>query len=710
MKTEYSMLHVEIREGVAICRVAPPPRNAFSEALATDLGEVLRNAMQDGDIHSIVLTGTGGHFIGGTDIGDISRTRDRDACLLRTRDYHRLLDAVETAGKPVIAAIGGHCSRAGLEVAMACHYRLAEPGLRLGLLEVRFGLIPGLGGTQRLPRLVGIKKALRMITEARDISAEEARRLGLVDELAEPGTLIERSLTAARLFSSGRINFRMRTTSRRFDKLLNIAEKQEIVGAVRDRLEETAKGYPAPFKALEAVERGLGINFRGDIEMETELYCDCLLSDVSRNLVALFQNTRTAGQIARVRGETPRRIKKVGVLGCGNLGPPVAALLIRSGYDVRLWGNDAADLRGGAEKVRAIFARDARRREVDPRIVENLLASRFHPVDRLERMSDAALVIEAGPEILEIKQGLLRRLEKICGPDTVLGTATSALPVREIAALLERPERALGLRFFSPPGKIQLLEITLGRRTDDVALATAVDFARRCGKIPFIANDGPGFFASRLLFTLVAEACFLVADGVNPFRIDKAMTEFGLPIGPIQLCDVIGADLVVTVSRHFSAALGRRWPIPPLLESLAATGGLGRKTGLGWYDYNADAPTLNLRYLEAVKSHLAKRGIAPRKMGLAAIQARLLARGVNEGAFMMEEGIKATPAAMDLAAVYGAGFPPYRGGLFRYADDRGLSRIAELLRNLAAEKGPRFSPAPLLQDMATRGKRFYDDG
>jgi 3-hydroxyacyl-CoA dehydrogenase/enoyl-CoA hydratase/carnithine racemase len=709
VKTDFHALDIEIREGVAICRVAPPPKNAFSARLADALSEMLEAVMGNGDVQALVLTGTGGHFIGGADIGDLLRTRDREACLKRVRGFHRLLGSIEAAGKPVIAAINGHCSRAGLEVAMACHYRLAAEGLRLGLLDVRFGLIPGLGGTQRLPRLVGVKQALRMITEARDIPVDEARKLGLVDEVAPADVLIDRALTAARMFSLGRINFRMRMTSRRFDKLLSVSEKQEIIGAARDRLAETAKGYLAPFKAVDALERGLGLNFRGDIEMEAELHCDCVLSDVSRNLITLFLNTRTAGRISRVRDEKPARIKKVGVLGCGNLGPAVAALLLRAGFEIWLWGGDGADLRRGAEAVRGQFARDVRRREIDVRVVENLLSTRFHPVGRLEKMAAVDLVVEAGPEDLEIKQKLLRRLEPHLRPETVIGTATSALSVREIVAPLERPERSLGLRFFNPPGKIQLVEITHAPRTDDAALATAVEFVRRCGKTPFITSDGPGFFASRLLFTLVSESFFLVADGVNPFSIDKAMTEFGLPIGPIQLCDVIGIDLVETVSRHLAETLGRRWPVPPLVAELAATGGVGRKTGLGWYDYNADSPTLNFRYLDVVKAHLAARGISPRKMGPEAIQARLLARAVNEGAFMIGEGISATPAAMDLAVVYGAGFPPYRGGLFRYADARGVSRITELLQTLAAEKGPRFSPADLLKNMARRGQRFHDD-
>ncbi|MFP4306441.1 MAG: 3-hydroxyacyl-CoA dehydrogenase NAD-binding domain-containing protein [Desulfococcaceae bacterium] len=709
MKTDFQHLTVEIRDGVAIGRVAPPPKNAFSETLASDLSELVQAVLSDPEVQALILTGTGRHFIGGADIGALLRLRDRNTCLGQVRRYHCLLTAVETAGKPVIAAINGNCSRSGLEVAMACHYRVAVQGRRLGLLEVRFGLIPGLGGTQRLPRLVGIKQALRMITEAQDIPAAEARNLGLVDEVAEPEELIDRALTAARLFSSGRINFRMRMTSRRFDKLLSVTEKQEIIGSVRDRLEETARGYLAPFKAVEAVERGLGINFRGDIELESELYCECLLSDVSRNLIALFQNTKTAGQISRVQGEKPRKIKRVGVLGCGNLGPGVAGLLLQAGFEVWLWGNGEEDLRRAAEQVRARFARDVRKRRVDARAAETLISTRFHPATQIERMDRCDLVVEAGPEALEIKQGLLRRLEKSCGPETVLGTATSVLSVGEIAALLENPERAVGIRFFSPPGKIQLLEITSSRRTDDRVLATCVDFARRCGKVPFVTADGPGFFVSRLLFTLVGEACFLVADGVNPFSIDKAMTEFGLPIGPIQLCDVIGVDLVETVSRHLSGRLGRRWPAPPLVPQLAATGGLGRKTGLGWYDYNAEIPTLNLKYLEVVKDHLSAEKRAPRKMAPEAIQARLLARAVNEAVFMMEEGVKSTPAAMDLAVVYGMGFPPYRGGLFRYADARGVSRITELLQNLAAEKGARFSPAARLREMVKKGRLFHDD-
>lgn len=709
MKNEFATLRILLDGDIAVIRVNPPPLNQISARLLEEMRQAFEQVLEDPAVKGIVLTGSESHFISGMDISWTPSLETKAACLSRIALGHRLLRAIESGSKPVVAAINGNCSRGSLEIALGCHYRIGVTGARLGMLEVRFGLIPMMGGTQRLPRLVGLAKALDMITEARDISADEAHQAGLIDEIDSPEDLMDRAESAVRQFILGRVHYRMYVTASRDDKLPALEEKQALLTQCRERLRQSAKGYSAPFKALDALEQGLSHDIEADLQREAELFCECALSPDSKNLINLYRNTRNAGAFYEIHGGNPAKIRTVGILGSGDMGSGLAAYLLEHGIEVRLWEDHDAGLRKGAAAIRRRFDRAVRKKRIHPRLAEQLIGERLRGSTSLEDLQGVDLAIDTGLDALSVKRNLFQRLEAACGEDTLLAICASVISLGPIASVLDRPRRMIGLRFFKPPDRIRLLEITRDAVTPDDVSAAVLKFARKIRKIPVVVNDGPGGFAYRQILTIVSEFAHLVSEGVNPFSIDRAATEFGLPIGIAQMCDLIGMDEVVNACRYLSESLGSHWPMPPLFEDLFATGCFGRKTGSGWYDYGSDAPTLNFEYLKVVRAHMKAHEIQPRSMTEEEILDQLLARSVNEGARMMEEGISDRVGDMDMAMVYGAGFPPYRGGIFRHADSAGISRIHEKLLKLAAEKGLRFEPAERVREMARSGQRFYSD-
>ncbi|MFW5854950.1 MAG: enoyl-CoA hydratase-related protein [Thermodesulfobacteriota bacterium] len=709
MKNEFTTLRIIVDGDIAVIRIHPPPLNQISPLLIEEMRQAFERVHKDPEVKGIILTGTGSDFISGMDISWAPRLESKRVCLDQIASGHGLIRLIERGPKPVVAAMNGNCSRGALEIALGCHYRIGAEGARLGMLEVRFGLIPMMGGTQRLPRLVGMQKALEMITEARDIPVEEAKKSGLIEETAPAEALAARSESAVRQFILGRINFRFCMTSGRSDRLPTEAEKVRMAAECRERLVHSAKGYLAPFKALKAMADGLSPNFGADLEREADCFCDCALSSDSKNLITLYLNTRNAGAFYAIHGGIPKKIRTVGVLGGGDMGSGIAALLLERGMAVRLWDDHEAGLRRGMAAVHQQFSRALRKGRISVRQAEVLLRDRLKGSISLGDLEGIDLALDTGWDALSVKRNLFQRLEAACGEDTLLGICASTVPLGPIASVLERPDRLIGLRFFKPPDRIRLLEVSRTAITPDDVLATVLKFARKMRKVPVVVNDGPGGFTYRQVLTMINEFGFLVSEGVNPFSIDRAATEFGLPIGIAQMSDLIGMDEVVKASRCLSETLGETWPLPPIFDKLYATGCYGRKTGSGWYDYGSDRPTLNFEYLKVVKAHLKNQGISPKAMAETEILNQLLTRSLNEGVRMMEEGFSDRPGDLDMAMVYGAGFPAYRGGIFRYADAAGMFNIHETLVALAAEKGPRFQPAEQVREMARSGQRFYSD-
>jgi 3-hydroxyacyl-CoA dehydrogenase/enoyl-CoA hydratase/carnithine racemase len=708
MKTEYQTIRVASRDNVAVFTMNNPPVNQLSTQFRSDLAEAFGEAYGDDDVQAIVLTGVGKNFIAGADITEIQHIENKEELVSGMMEGMKFMNHIETGPKPVVAAINGNCLGGGLEIAMCCHYRVAVKGINLGQPEVQIGLIPGAGGTQRLPRLIGLRYALEMITIGKPIKAEVAHQRGLVDEVADPEELVDVALKAAGRFIAGELNLNARATRNRHHWIPSAAEKKALMDFTKAMTKAQAKGYIAPFKAVEAIDKGLSYDIDADLRREAELFADCALSDVAKNLIGIFLNTRAAGRLARVEGIEPAKIRKVAMLGGGVMGCGIVNLLLKAGFETVLWDINDQALEKGVGSVRKTFDYPIKKRKMKPADLENMLKKQLTTTASLEDLKNADLIIEAVLENMQVKQDIWKKLEGICSSDVVFATNTSALPITEMASILEDPGRMIGLHFFNPAHRMMLLEIICAQKTSDQTLATSVSFARAIKKIPIVVNDGPGFYVSRQLGGLLGGAVYLTADGVAGADIETAMLDFGMPMGPATLSDLTGIDIGYHVNKTFEKRLGERYKVHPLTELIYQTGCYGRKTGTGYFDYSGDQPVPNPKVVEVVQKYLEDNGVKSREMSKDEITDTMLALGINEAALMMEEGICDRPQDMDLAMIYGTGFPPYRGGILRYADKWGLKNVYEKLGALEAQYGIRFKPAALIKEMAEAERTFYN--
>ena len=707
MKSDYRTIKVEITRGVAILKLNNPPVNQLSKPFVAEMKEALMSAYGDNEIKAVILTGTEKNFIAGADITEIQQVKDRDFILPLAMENNRFLNSIEQGPKPVIAALNGNCLGGGLEIAMACHYRIAAQGIQVGQPEVQIGLIPGAGGTQRLPRLVGLPDALQMIATGQAISSDEGLKKGCIDEVIPPESLLDKALGAAQRFISGELNHQNRMTRLRKDRLPNFVTKKMIISYARGEAEKKGKGYIAPFKAIEAMERGLSDDFDADLKIEAELFSDCAVSDVAKNLIGIFLNTRAAGKLPRIKGVEPQKIKTVAMLGGGAMGSGITNLLLSSGFETILWDINDEAIQKGVSAVRKTFAYPIKIGKMTQEELDRKIHDHLTPTTSLDDMKRVDLIIEAVLEDMNIKQGMWKRLEEICRPEVIFATNTSALPITEMASVLKDSGRMIGLHFFNPAERMQLLEIICGKKTSDVTLATSVPFARAIRKVPIVVNDGPGFYVSRQLGALMGESTFMAGEGVDAALIEEAVLDFGMPMGPATLSDLTGIDIGYHVGRNFERSFGERWKMSPIYELVYQTGCYGRKTGAGWYDYGSEKPVPNPKVQEVVKRYLKENRIQPKKISPKEIVDRMLARAINEAAYIIQEGICDRPQDMDLAIIYGLGFPPYRGGILRYADAWGIRNVYEHLVKLEKEYGVRLKPASLLKEMAESGRTFY---
>jgi len=707
MKSDYRMLKVELNQGVAILTLNNPPVNQLSRSFVEEIRDALMAAYKDEVIKAVILTGTGKNFTGGADITEIQQVTDRDSLLPRVMENNNFLNSIEQGPKPVIVAMNGNCLGGGMEIAMASHYRIAAKGIQVGQPEVQVGLIPGAGGTQRLPRLVGLPDALKMIGTGQAISAEEGLEKGCIDEVVPSEALLQKALEVAQRFISGELNHRNRMTRLRKDRLPNAIMKKMTIAYARDEAAKKGKGYIAPFKAIEAMDRGLSDDFEADLRIEAELFSDCAVSDVAKNLIGIFLNTRAAGKLPRIKGIEPQKIKTVAMLGGGTMGSGIVNLLLSNGFETILWDINNEAIQKGLSAIRKTYEYPIKKGKMTQQELDQMIREHLTTTTSLDDLKRADLIIEAVLEDMKIKQGIWKHLQEICRPEVIFASNTSALPITEMASVLRDPGGMIGLHFFNPAERMQLLEIICGKKTSDVSLATSVAFARAIRKVPIVVNDGPGFYVSRQLGGLLGESTFIVGEGVDTAFIEEAVLDFGLPMGPATLGDLTGLDINYHVIKNFERSLGERWKISPVYEIVYQTGCYGRKTGAGWYDYSSEKPVPNSKVQDAIKKYLKEKKIQAKKLSQKEIVDRMLARAINEAAYMIEEGICDRPQDMDLAMVYGTGFPPYRGGILRYADAWGIRNVYEHLLKLEKEHGVRFKPASLLKEMAESGRNFY---
>ena len=457
MKTDFENVRVEVQNGVAVLFMNNPPVNQLSEHFVMELAEAISGGFQDPDVKAIVLTGSGKNFIAGADLKEIYKVKEKERLAPKVNSMSGFLNQIEMGPKPVIAAINGNALGGGLEIAMACHYRVAAKGVQLGQPEVQVGLIPGAGGTQRLPRLIGLPNALEMMTVGKPIDAEKGLSRRLIDEMVDAEGLVPAALTAAKKFISGAISLESRRTRNRHNRLPSAAELKAMANGAKFMAMSKAKGYLAPFKVIEAIEKGLSFDMEADIRQEGDLFCDCAVSDVAKNLIGIFLNTRAAGRLPRIEGLKPAPIKKVVMLGGGVMGSGIVSVLLRGGFDTTLWDINQEALDRGIASVRKTFDYPIKQKKMTQADLESMLDKQFKTTTLLEDAKDADLVIEAVLEEMNVKQGVWKKLDEICRPETIFATNTSALPITEMASVLKDPGRMIGLHFFNPAHRMQLL-------------------------------------------------------------------------------------------------------------------------------------------------------------------------------------------------------------------------------------------------------------
>lgn len=705
-------------DGIVVVTIDRPDRdvNVLSIDVARELAATLDRFAADGAARGLVITsGKEGQFIVGADIGEIEGMASAAAAAAAATALQALFGRLAALPVPVVAAIGGACLGGGLELALACDWRVADTGskTRLGLPEIQLGLIPGGGGTQRLPRLVGSAAGLRMILTGERIDAVRALRAGLVDAAPPPTNLLE---TARGFIGRGKRPPRWRAVRRPLGRRIaarlldGTSPGRRLVAwqATRTTRGKTKGFYPAPPLAIDVVMRGLGRPLAEGLKLEADAFGSLVPTREAQSLIHLFHATTAVKKqpyaAAGAERYGTRPIETIGVVGAGFMGSGIATVCVEKGIRVLLADPGRSALgKALAHAASACRARVARKR-MKPFEMERTMA-RLSPGLEPSGFQRCDLVIEAAFEDLSLKRRILADLEKRGpGPDWVFASNTSALPIGAIAAEAHAPERVLGMHFFSPVEKMPLLEVVVTERTAPWAAARACELGVRMNKQVIVVRDGPGFYTTRALSFLLAEACWTLAEGASITTIDRALTDRGFPVGPLALIDEVGIDVGMHVMETMQRAFPQRLASPPGLAALAASGRVGRKNGRGFYRYGKGrkvGPDPEIGRL--VGRPPAGTPIPDART----IAERCLLVFVNESARCLEEGILPDAYAGDVGAVFGLGFPPFLGGPFKWVDHEGAAAVVERLEALQRQHGARFAPARTLVDHATAGTRFF---
>ncbi|XKE47320.1 enoyl-CoA hydratase/isomerase family protein [Halomonas organivorans] len=691
------------REGrIAVLTLDRPPINALGHELRSALHDAFRRAQEDAGAEAIVIASRTRAFCGGADIGEFG-----SELTWRSPTLPELCDALEASAKPVVAALHGVALGGGLELALACDYRLADAGTRLGLPEVHLGLIPGAGGTQRLPRIAGVALALEMITSGKPISAAKAQAIGLIDRLVDEDPQVAALAYAEELLETG--------APRRPCAGINVDTSglgDDHFAEVREGLGAKTQGYVAPLACVDAVEEACRLPLDAGLAREREIFQACLDTPQARAQQHLFFAERQATRVPGVDPATPTRpIARVGIIGAGTMGGGIAMNFANAGIPVTLVEREAAALERGLATIRKHYEASARKGRLSEAQVEERMALLEGSLDDTA-LADADLVVEAVFESLEVKRQVFERLDAVCKPGAILASNTSTLDLDAIAGFTRRPQDVIGLHFFSPANVMRLLEIVRGAATADDVITTALKLARTIGKLPVVVGVCFGFVGNRMLEPYAREAHRLVLEGASPAQVDGALTGFGLAMGPLAMYDLAGIDVGYQVRESRREAIAHDPSYNLIGDRLYALGRYGQKTGRGFYRYEG-RERLPDPEVDALAAEIAAElGIERREIGDEEIVARCVGMLVNEAADILEEGIAYRSGDCDLVWVNGYGFPAWRGGPLRYADEIGPARVlADIERHrdrLGAYGEMWFTPSPLLRRLVDEGRAFAD--
>lgn len=693
------------REGeIGVITVNNPPVNALSPGVPEGLAAAIEQVKSDDSIKGAVLIGAGRAFIAGADIkefGKITSGQRKEGI-----NFLGLLKSIEDCPKPAVAAIHGSAFGGGLEVAMAFHYRVAVPSAQVGQPEVKLGIIPGAAGTQRLPRLAGVAKAVQMVADGNPISAQEALKFGIVDRVVE-GDLLEGAIAFLReKIASGE---RPPKTRERNDKLGDEATNAPIFAAARELAKKQARGMMAPQAAIDAVEAATRLSFEEGSAREAELFKQCLFSDQSKALIHVFFGEREVAKIPDVPKDTPQiEIKKAAVLGAGTMGGGIAMNYANAGIPVIVKETTQEALDRGMATIRRNYENSVKKGRFTQEEMDRRLAL-ITPQLTYDGFEEADIITEAVFEGMELKKQIFGELDKIAKPGAVLASNTSTLNIDEIASATSRPEFVIGHHYFSPANVMRLLEIVRGKATSKEVIATSMSLAKRLKKVGALVGNCYGFVGNRMLHQYGREAQFLVEEGAAPQDVDGALYKFGMAMGPLAVGDLAGLDVGWRIRKEHAHLRkpGVRYPI--VADRLCEMGRYGQKTGAGWYKYDENRKPIPDPEVDAlIEQVAAEQGIKRRAITEDEVIERTQYALINEGAKILEEGIALRAVDIDIIYINGYGYPAWRGGPMWYADTVGLKKVYERVKQFHEEHGELWEPAPLLKRLAEGGKTFAD--
>ena len=683
---------------VAVITFHNPPVNGLGFETRSGIVAGLDRANADASCDAIVVTGSGRTFSGGADIREFNTPKASAEPALRS-----VIRALEDSTKPVIAAINGVCMGGGLELAMGCHYRVAHGAATIALPEVKLGLLPGAGGTQRLPRAIGVEAALNMIVTGASVQASSLAGTGLLDEIAD-------DVVASALALAGKLTAEKRTRKRLRDVKLDYPNAEGYFQFARNTVSAVAPHFPAPRKCIDAVAAAVSLPFDEGLRFERQLFSELLQTPESRALRHAFFAERAAARVSDVPEKTAARtIERVAIIGAGTMGGGIAMNFLSAGMPVALLESDEAALAKGVARIRDNYEASAAKGRLTRDKAAQCM-SLLEPTLSYERIGDADLVIEAVFEDMAIKQAVFRKLDAATKPRTILATNTSTLDVNAIATVTKRPPDVVGTHFFSPANVMRLVEIVRGAKTAPDVLVTVMQLAKRIGKTAVVSGVCDGFIGNRMVEQYLRQAMFLVDEGASPAQVDAALEKFGMAMGPFRMSDIAGNDVGWRIrQRRYAEKPHMRYS--RIADRLCEQGRFGQKTGAGWYRY---APgrrdTLPDPAVDAIVDAYRKEiGSTPRKIAADEIVDRCILALVNEGARIVEEGIAQRASDIDVVYLTGYGFPTWRGGPMLYADMAGLFNVTRRMQQFTAMPGADaafWTPAPLLARLAAEGKTF----
>lgn len=684
------------KEGrIGLITINNPPVNALSQEVRAGLTACVAKGNSDKDVSAMVIWCEGKTFIAGADIREFGKPR-KEPFLLDVAQY------IEDSPKPMIAAIHGSALGGGLEVALGCHFRLAAPNAKVGLPEVKLGILPGAGGTQRLPRLTGARKALDMIVNGSHISAQEALAAGVIDEIVEGG------LKGAAIAFAGRIVAEQRPI-RRVSTLEVKIDNPNLFEEYAKGIAKKQRGFLAPFHCIKAVQAAVELPFAAGIQRERELSLELHASPQAKAQQHTFFAEREASKIPGLAADTVARdIKSVGVLGAGTMGGGIAMCFANAGIPVTLLEMTQENLDRGMNTIHKNYANTVAKGGLKQEEMDRRLGF-ITPTLSYDALKNADMVIEAVFEEMGVKREVFTKLDAVCKPGAVLASNTSYLNINDIAAVTKRPQDVIGMHFFSPANVMKLLENVRGEKTSPEVCATAMKIGKTIGKAPVLVGVCDGFVGNRMLSKRTREAYFMLEEGASPQQIDKVLYDFGFPMGPFAVSDLAGLDVGWRNRKAKLDKLTPREQACNILDKICEMGRYGQKTGAGFYKYDEKrTATTDSVIDELIVRHSQERGLTRRAISDQEILERCLYAMINEGAKILEEGIAARPLDIDVIWIYGYGFPVYCGGPMFYADQIGLDKVYEAILKYQDQAGAEcWKPAPLLEKLAKEGKGFY---